>query len=90
MPDRAIAGAAVQRDELPLFALNRKLTGREIEALRLAARGLTSREMALTLFIAERTVKQYLAAAREKLGAINTTHAVAIALARRLISIENF
>jgi len=71
------------------FFVARKLTGREIEALSLAALGLTSKGIARRLSIAERTAKDHLQAAREKLGAANTTHAVAIAVSRSLIQIES-
>lgn len=72
----------------PLFC-SQKLTGRELEALSLAALGLTSKGIARKLSVAERTAKDHLQAAREKLGAMNTTHAVAIAVSRHLIQIDS-
>lgn len=82
MPDRAQSpGQSVE--DCPFF-----LSPRERQSLQLAAKGHTSKGIALELAIAEQTAKHYLRQARAKLAAFNTTHAVAIALALGLISIE--
>ena len=65
------------------LATNRAaLTDRELDALRLLRDGLTQRETADRLGIAEATVRQRTASASRKLGASNITHAVAIAVSR--------
>jgi DNA-binding CsgD family transcriptional regulator len=57
--------------------LHEALTSRELAVLTCMANGLTTRATGEHLFIGEETVKSHLKAARQKLGATNTTHAVA-------------
>ena len=64
-----------------------KLSPREIDALTLLAIGLSRGRAAETLSISEHTLRVYIEGARFKLGAQNTTHAVALALTHELISI---
>ena len=54
-----------------------KLSRRELEILRLSARGLTGAAAARALGVSEPTVKFHLAGARRKLGVKNTAEAVA-------------
>lgn len=54
------------------------LKPREVEALQLAAQGFTAPQMATLMHLSVSTVKVHLERARVKLGAANTTHAVAI------------
>ncbi len=61
------------------------LSERQAECLGLAAQGLTWRQIALELGISPGTVRGHLLRARERLGAENTTHAVALALGRAAI-----
>lgn len=61
------------------------LSPREIEAMTLLAVGYSRAQAADTLSISEHTLRVYIESARHKLGAMNTTHAVARALSRGLI-----
>lgn len=56
------------------------LTPREIEVLTWTAKGKTRWETSIILNIAEDTVRAHLENVRKKMGASNTTHAIAIAL----------
>jgi DNA-binding NarL/FixJ family response regulator len=67
----------------------RTLTDREIQILRLVAEGKKIKEIALSVRLAERTVKHYLELTRQKLGARNSSHAVALAVQRGLIRIDD-
>ena len=60
-------------------------TGRELEVLRAVARGLTSREVADELVIAESTVKTHVQSLMRKLNAANRAELVAEAMRRRLL-----
>ena len=62
------------------------LTGRELEVLRLLARGASNKSIGKELFISERTVKFHVSALLAKLGASNRTEAVALARERGLIT----
>lgn len=61
------------------------LSPREIDAMTLLAVGYNRAQVADTLAISEHTLRVYIESARFKLGAMNTTHAVARAISRRLI-----
>lgn len=61
------------------------LSPREIDAMTLLAIGYSRAQVAETLAISEHTLRVYIESARFKLGAANTTHAVARALSRGLI-----
>ncbi len=63
------------------------LSPREIEAMTLLAIGYSRAQAAETLSISEHTLRVYVESARHKLGAMNTTHAVARALSRGVIVI---
>ncbi|MDV4143260.1 MULTISPECIES: helix-turn-helix transcriptional regulator [Shimia] len=64
---------------------SRALSPREIDAMTLVAMGYSRAQVAETLSISEHTLRVYIESARSKLGALNTTHAVARALSRGLI-----
>jgi two-component system, NarL family, response regulator DesR len=55
------------------------LTSRESDVLRLYAEGMDPREIAASLYLSYGTVRNYLAAASDKLGAKNRIHAIKIA-----------
>ena len=61
------------------------LSPREVDAMTLLAMGYSRAQVADTLSIAEHTLRVYIESARFKLGALNTTHAVARAMSRGLI-----
>jgi DNA-binding CsgD family transcriptional regulator len=62
-----------------------ELSPRERDALTFLSRGNSRAEVAERLRISENTLRAYIDSARAKLGAMNTTHAVALALARGVI-----
>jgi len=61
------------------------LTARQQEILILVSQGLTSKEIARTLTISERTVKDHIALIFDRLGAVNRADAISRALTRGLI-----
>jgi DNA-binding CsgD family transcriptional regulator len=61
------------------------LSPREVDALTLLALGHNRAQAANALSISEHTLRAYIESARLKLGAANTTHAVARAISRGLI-----
>jgi DNA-binding CsgD family transcriptional regulator len=61
------------------------LSPREIDAMTFLGMGYSRAQIAQTLSISEHTVRVYIESARFKLGATNTTHAVARAISRGLI-----
>ncbi len=61
------------------------LTPRERDVLTLLSLGVSRAQAAERLAISQHTLRDYLDAAREKLGAQNTIHAVATAMARGLL-----
>lgn len=61
------------------------LSPREIDAMTLLAIGYSRAQVANKLSISEHTLRVYIESARFKLGALNTTHAVARAMSRGLI-----
>ena len=64
------------------------LTPRELDVLRLLARGLQNKEIAIELGITGRTTKFHVGALLRKLGAGNRTEAVAVAAQRGLIHLR--
>lgn len=64
---------------------NQALSPREVDAMTLLAIGYSRAQVADTLSISEHTLRVYIESARFKLGAMNTTHAVARAMQQGLI-----
>jgi LuxR family quorum sensing-dependent transcriptional regulator len=71
---------------MSLFA-NGALTSREKEILTWVARGKTAREIGDILSVSRRTVEVHISAITGKLEASNCTHAVALAIHKRLVQI---
>jgi LuxR family quorum sensing-dependent transcriptional regulator len=65
------------------------LTPREIEILAWAARGKSAWEIGTILNITKRTVDAHANSAVRKIGAMNRTHAVVIALRDHIIDIDD-
>ena len=64
-----------------------QLTARELDVLKLIAKGNANKEIAAQLAVAEDTVKSHVGNILEKLGANDRTHAVTIALKRGIIDL---
>ena len=63
------------------------LTPRELDVLRLLARGLPNKQIAAQLAVNERTVKYHVSSILAKLDVTNRTEAVTVAASRGLITI---
>jgi DNA-binding NarL/FixJ family response regulator len=71
--------------EIAEHAADDALSPREVDVLRLVARGNANKEIAAQLFLTEETVKSHIRKILAKLGANDRTHAVAIGLKRGII-----
>jgi DNA-binding NarL/FixJ family response regulator len=67
---------------------HRSLTSREVEVLRMVAKGLGNKEIAGALNIAEVTVKLHVSHVLEKLSVKDRTQAATVALQRGIISLD--
>ena len=67
--------------------MQKDLTVRECEILRLAADGKTNPEIADILFISIHTVKAHICSIIEKLNAKGRTHAVALGIKKGIIKL---
>lgn len=65
-----------------------KLTDRELQVLKLVAKGMSNREIANELFIAENTVKNHVRNTLEKLGLHSRMEAVIYAMREHLFEVE--
>jgi ATP/maltotriose-dependent transcriptional regulator MalT len=68
--------------------VERVLSARELELLLLAARGLSNRQIAASIHLAEATVKRHLANIYQKMGVSSRGEASREALLRDWITIE--
>jgi DNA-binding NarL/FixJ family response regulator len=75
-------------DRLAEFAESGDLTERDLEVLRLVARGLSNKEVARAVGRTDETVKVHLKNIFAKLEVVDRTQAVTVALARGLIHLE--
>ena len=64
-----------------------ELTAREVEVLRLMARGQRNKQLAAQLKISEHTAKFHVSSVLAKLGAQTRTEAVTIGMTRGLVAI---
>ena len=81
--DPEVASVMGEQDFIP-----EQLSVREREVLLLAAKGLSSKEVAKQLFISERTVQTHLASIYDKLGSCNKTEALLLALKYGVVTLE--
>ena len=65
-----------------------ELSARELEVLRLISRGMSNKEIASSLGIAEGTVKAHMTNIFTKLGAADRTQAITIAMKRQILQLE--
>ena len=72
-----------ERDQVPGL----RLTERELEVLRLVAKGMNNREIARQLFISENTVKNHVRNILEKLQLHSRMEAVMYAVREKLLDI---
>lgn len=83
--DAALAMRLIRKQDSDDALLVEPLTERELEILRLAARGLTNKAIGGTLVISDRTVQNHLAHIFDKLNAASRTEAVMRAVSLGLI-----
>ncbi|HWC75491.1 MAG TPA: LuxR C-terminal-related transcriptional regulator [Gemmatimonadales bacterium] len=81
LSERVVRAAAPAEVTSPGAALS----SRELEVLRLVARGLGNKEIAAELGITTHTVKYHLAALLEKLGVRSRTEAVSLGVRKGLV-----
>ena len=86
--DPVVASRVVDRARHPLNTVE-ALTDRELEILRLAARGLTNKQIGAQLDISDRTVQNHLANTYVKLEVASRTEAVTVAVQRGLIQLSS-
>jgi len=82
--DPAVAGKVLEqassRQTQPATLITSKLTEREIEILRLMAKGLSNADISDRLFLSEGTVRNYVSAILANLGVSDRTQAAVIAI----------
>jgi len=79
----AIANAVVDRLRQP------DLTTREVEVLKLIARGYSNKRIAGEIGVSASTVKNHIASLMTKLGADDRAHAVTLALGRNILDLDS-
>ncbi len=82
--DPAVAGKllnqVVSNQTQPTSVLKKKLTERELDVLRLLAKGMSNSDVAARLHLSEGTVRNHVSAILEKLGVSDRTQAAIIAI----------
>ncbi len=79
------------RHEVPAMLGRRKeerLTYREIEVLQLIGRGMSNQEIAQSLFLSEKTVKNHLTNIFRKINVVDRTQAVLYAIKHKIVVLE--
>ena len=81
----------INQHQVPAVKLDmgERLSARELEVLKLVAKGIANKEIAARLEISLRTVKGYLADIFLKLGAGSRTEAITVSLRKGIISIDD-
>jgi DNA-binding CsgD family transcriptional regulator len=82
---RVVARSGGYARAAPEAAADDALSAREIDVLRLVARGMSNREIGRTLFISEHTTASHIRSILRKTGAANRTEAAAYAHRRGLV-----
>jgi len=80
--------AIVKRTDGPQAVPGPRLTAREMEVLRLVARGMNNRDIARDLFISENTVKNHVRNILEKLQLHSRMEAVVYAMREKILEIR--
>jgi DNA-binding NarL/FixJ family response regulator len=75
-----LLGQVAGRQTQPATLITDKLTEREVDVLRLLARGLTNADIAARLYLSEGTVRNYISAILAKLDVSDRTQAAVIAI----------
>ena len=65
-----------------------RLNYREIEVLEMVCKGMSNQEVAKTLFLSEKTVKNHLTSIFRKIGVTDRTQAVLYAIKHKIVSID--
>ena len=82
--DPSVAGKVLRqassRQTQPTTLITSKLTDREVEVLRLIAKGFNNTDIAARLFLSEGTVRNHVSAILAKLGVTDRTQAAVIAI----------
>ena len=82
--DPSVAGKVLRqassRQTQPITLITSKLTDREVEVLRLIAKGFNNADIATRLFLSEGTVRNHVSAILAKLGVADRTQAAVIAI----------
>ena len=81
----------INQHQVPAVQLDmgERLSAREMEVLKLVAKGIANKEIAARLELSLRTVKGYLADIFVKLGAGSRTEAITVSLRKGIISIDD-
>ena len=74
---------------MPRTAVAADLSPRELEVLRLLARGLSNAGIAQRLYLSEGTVRNYVSAILAKLNVSDRTQAAVLALRHGLVDVED-
>jgi NarL family two-component system response regulator LiaR len=86
---RVFRAFALRTNKTVSLKAGEKLSAREMEVLKLAARSLSNNEMAEILFISPRTVKGHLSDIFNKLGVSSRTEAITACLRAGILSLDD-